>query len=129
MKVVESNKQKGVYIIPECPGCKGIHFINTSGANSGPVWTFNGNLEKPTFRASLLVRSGKYVGSLSTEERERLANDPDYAEFNILCHSFITNGTIEFCNDSSHSLSGKAVELPEVDVDSSFYNAWLNGNY
>lgn len=99
-----------------CPGCKTYHFINDKetdintteyeklGLNPPDVWIFNNDFESPTIRASVLTRrhcfnpdTGKY-----DKEIER-------------CHSFITNGQIQFLSDCHHALAGKTVELPEIN--------------
>ncbi len=36
-----------------CPACEQLHVFDDR-------WTFNGNMEKPTFRASMLVHEHKY---------------------------------------------------------------------
>lgn len=72
-----------------CPGCGCGHMFDKR-------WTFNGDLDKPTFRASMLVR------------HHRFGKD-------ILCHSFVTDGRIEFLSDSTHELAGKTVDLPDFD--------------
>lgn len=74
-----------------CPGCKELHALNTT-------WTFNNSFEKPTVRPSVLVR-----GWLNK-------NIPSG-----VCHSFITDGKIEFLTDCSHELKGQTVELLEID--------------
>ncbi len=66
-----------------CPGCEEVHAI-------GPNWTFNDNFIKPTFNPSVLVTG----------------HNPIYR-----CHSFITDGKIQFLEDCSHKLVGKTVEL------------------
>lgn len=80
----------------DCPGCGAMHrAIVKWGATAGrtePAWTFNGNLDRPTFSPSF--RHG-------TGSRQ--------------CHYFIREGRIEFCADSSHALAGQTVEMPEVD--------------
>lgn len=68
-----------------CPGCDMEHGLDHR-------WTFNGNLDRPTFRPSLLVTYPK-----------------------MRCHSFITAGRIEFLQDSTHHLSGQTVDLPEIE--------------
>jgi len=75
-----------------CPGCRTHHALTTK-APKGPIWTFNGDLNRPTFRASLLC---------------------DYGEGKV-CHSFITDGKIEFLNDCYHELKGTTVEMEEVE--------------
>jgi len=74
-----------------CPGCKGYHaFTTKSPKTSG--WTFNGDVEKPTFSPSLLVWGSR------PEER---------------CHLFMKDGKIQFLSDCHHELAGKTVECPE----------------
>jgi hypothetical protein len=75
-----------------CPACKEEHQLNEG-------WSFNGNVEKPTFSPSLLVQGGR-------------GWDESYQDF--VCHSFIKDGKIQFLNDCSHELRGKTVELLEV---------------
>lgn len=59
-------------------------------------WTFNGDLDKPTFTPSLLV-----TGYLNKENP------------NGICHSFITNGEIQYLSDSTHAYAGGTIDLPE----------------
>lgn len=56
----------------------------------GSVWTWNGDKEKPTVRASILVRG------------------------QFRCHSFVTDGKIQFLGDCTHELKGQTVDLPNV---------------
>ena len=76
-----------------CPGCKNHHAYTLKSPGFVP-WTFNNNLEKPTFTPSLLCNK-------------------DYPESR--CHLFITNGVIDFCDDCFHELKGqKGVEIPPL---------------
>lgn len=85
-----------------CPGCKSGHEINVDRPNSsGAKWSFDGNMERPTFTPSVNIRWGKFAGQC------------DYDEGGI-CHYFITAGRISFCSDSTHSLSGQTVDLPDI---------------
>ena len=86
-----------------CPGCNDRHVIQY-GEGKGPRWTWNGNAEKPTFTPSVLVRY------------EAVPEAPDdMAEWRTerLCHSYVTDGRIEFLSDCTHDLVGKTVDLPE----------------
>lgn len=76
-----------------CPGCKEAHPFDQR-------WTFNGNYDLPTFTPSLRV-----MGAREGETK---------------CHSFVTNGRIEFCGDSPHALAGQTVDLPEWDDETSW---------
>lgn len=74
-----------------CPGCDMAHCINDT------VWTFNGDDDHPTIQPSIHVQGG------STS---------------INCHSFVTDGRIQFLGDSSHHLAGQTVELPAWPIGS-----------
>lgn len=81
-----------------CPGCDECHSIPVShGVEDGRGWAFNGDYDKPTITPSILVNVGGFC-----------PGQP-------ICHSFITNGRIEFCHDSTHDLAGHTVDLPEFD--------------
>lgn len=72
-----------------CPGCRCGHavWVNRKASN-GAIWTFNGDEDKPTFKPSLLVDS--------TRGR---------------CHSYVTDGQIQFLDDCTHDLKGQTVPL------------------
>jgi hypothetical protein len=65
-----------------------FHYKNRSNAS----WTFDGNLEQPSFHPSMNI-------------------GPSY------CHYWLRNGKIEFCGDCHHSLKGQTVELPAFERD------------
>lgn len=73
----------------QCPGCGALHsFIlaNDDGTiPTGPVWTWDGNVESPTFSPSMLVRWGD----------------------GEVCHSFVEAGRWRFLDDSTHALAGE----------------------
>ena len=80
-----------------CPGCGWPHTISVGPDEcfpSRPLWSWNGDDEKPTFSPSILVRGG---------------------ELNGICHSFVRDGQIQFLPDCKHALAGKTVELPDWD--------------
>lgn len=82
-----------------CPGCRATHPFEVDAPNN-TGWQWNGSIERPTFTPSLLV----YGGGISNRPR---------------CHSFVTDGRIQFLSDSTHELSGQTIEIPAWDsVDS-----------
>lgn len=118
----EEEKAKGVYMI-ECPGCKMYHSIAVGQPfQNGAQWSFNGNLESPTFEPSLLVKMGKYANPEWWEERKwrnegkspEEQEDLDEGYVHIICHSFIRNGQIQFLSDCTHELANQTVELPTI---------------
>lgn len=64
----------------------------------GPHWGFNGDLDRPTFTPS--------INSVHTTSKAK-----------HVCHSFITDGRIQFLGDCTHALAGQTVDLPEVDTE------------
>lgn len=95
-----------------CPGCKTHHVIATVVPQSnGAKWAFNGNMDKPTFTPSLLVRTGKYVPGHADFDDEGIES------LNVICHSFITDGRIQFLGDCTHELKNQTVDLPEIDSE------------
>jgi len=94
---------EGNGLVFRCPGCDDLHQIQ-HGEGDGPRWMFNGNVDKPSFTPSILVT---YPANPDAEE--------EFKEWRTerRCHSFVTDGNIQFLTDSTHSLAGKTVPLPE----------------
>jgi len=82
----------------ECPGCGMSHCV-TVGPGEGPRWTWDGNAAAPTFSPSLLVR---YTWGPQKEQ--------------VVCHSYIRNGRIEFLADCTHARAGQTVDIPGYDT-------------
>jgi hypothetical protein len=100
MKVMELSCEPEKYLF-WCPACHCCHWFKTTPPE--PQWTRNNNIDKPTVRASILVRHGKYLDK----------NDPTKYE-KIICHLYITDGNIEYLSDCTHNLAGKTVEMEHV---------------
>jgi hypothetical protein len=78
-----------------CPACRSGHVFDSR-------WQFNGSLELPTFTPSMMVNGDDPKGR---------------------CHSYVTNGQIQFLQDSAHRLSGQTVDLPPVNAAEETINA------
>ena len=109
-KLIVSSGQEYVYF--ECPGCNGLHQICV------PQWGWNRSEESPTFTPSVLVTFGHYVDGTPEADcpiciriRER---DKDQTPCGR-CHSFVTDGKIQYLSDCSHQYAGQTIELPESD--------------
>lgn len=86
-----------------CPGCKTVHAIGI-----GPSYhSFNGNFEAPTFKPSLLC----------TWTQFEVANDPKTKPVDWRCHSYITDGKIQFLGDCTHALAGQTVEMFDIEEE------------
>lgn len=91
-----------------CLGCNTEHFINDalttiSNLPESHIWTFNDDFDKPTIRASILTRI--YIQNENTKVYD--------VEINR-CHSFITDGSIQYLSDCQHKLAGQTIELPNI---------------
>jgi hypothetical protein len=83
------------YVAIRCPACKHPHLFTI--INDGrPRWEFNHNMEAPTFTPSMLCTWTEPSG----DKR---------------CHSYVTDGKIQFLSDCTHDLKNQTVELPEYD--------------
>jgi hypothetical protein len=94
----------------QCPGCNETHSIQI-GEGSGPRWSWNGDKDKPTFKPSVLVTYDHWVppyefGKPKPEHQTQVKD---------ICHTFITDGQIQFLNDCTHSLAGQTVGLPSIN--------------
>lgn len=95
---------KKLYANPEgsymfhCPGCGMLHIVHVEKPNgAGAQWTFNRSGDTPTFSPSILVTWQRQI-------------DGEWRD--MICHSFVREGMIQFCDDSTHKLAGHTVELP-----------------
>lgn len=111
-----------------CPGCKEMHQITVQvdPNRQGPIWGFNGDYDRPTFTPSVLVR-----GIRSPSGADVMTDDEDEeydalfaqggrdavltSRFGSCCHSFVTDGQIQFLGDCTHSLAGQTVPLRPFD--------------
>lgn len=98
-------KKLGGRLCFECPGCHELHCVTDA-------WTFNGDLERPTFSPSVLVRGTKPI---SDDEHARIMQGEKIQPVPFVCHSFVRDGKIQFLNDCTHDLAGQTVELPDVE--------------
>lgn len=105
-------RQSGDQILFLCPGCKSEHAVNTT-------WTFNGNFERPTFAPSVLLRTGHFISTFKAGDSCWCTYDAAHPEAPsgfacVICHSFVTDGRIQYLGDCTHAMAGQTVELPEI---------------
>lgn len=94
-----------VMLMHWCPGCDGPHGIIIENAEGRPIWTFDGNYDRPTFTPSV-----RCFTTETTDDQDKPLPAPVER---TLCHYFITAGRIIFCGDSPHALAGQTVDLPD----------------
>lgn len=96
-----------------CPGCKAAHQITVEDTpnRQGPIWGYNGYPDAQTFTPSILVR-----GTLPSDVPEEF-DDPT-KDRPFVCHSFVTDGRIQFPGDCTHALAGQTTGLPNFPSSS-----------
>lgn len=85
-----------LFKIPDRKGFFGSNIlpVQLKGTRAGTGnWTWNGDCEKPTLKPSLVLAIGS----------------------DTKCHTWITDGKVQFLADSTHELSGTTVDLEDVE--------------
>jgi Family of unknown function (DUF6527) len=85
---------RGRHVI-RCPACQETHHLLVK-PDHDRGWTFNGDMDQPTFSPSLLVTY-------------------DGADGRRVCHSYIVGGRMGFLTDCTHAMRGQTVDLPHFD--------------
>jgi predicted RNA-binding Zn-ribbon protein involved in translation (DUF1610 family) len=120
MKVKDARYWDGRALSFVCPGCGDSHLVtvkpNPEKPGERPVWGWNGSYDAPTFTPSLLVTSGHYVSGESPDTCWQCQH-PDCGFTCYRCHSFVTDGRIQFLSDCTHALAGQTVDLPEIEIE------------
>jgi hypothetical protein len=100
-----------------CPGCKGFHTIYVNGGTY--TWGWNGSKEKPTFTPSILIRTGCHAPQFNSNQHCWCTYELRIGKKSPFkcgtCHSFVTDGKIQFLSDCSHELAGQTVDLPTLE--------------
>jgi hypothetical protein len=98
-----------------CPACDKAHRFEILGEDGshpprpqGDYWTWDGNLEAPTFEPSMLVHWTGPTG-FTNDNPAPLGYDGPSEEHR--CHSFLRAGRWEFLADSTHALAGQTVDM------------------
>jgi len=100
--VFEATHLKLKFPIAFAPLSERIVSIQTSGKREGTSnWTWDGDVIRPTLRPS--VRTHWQAGDGNGNPA------PD-----ILCHSFVTDGMVQFLSDCTHELAGQTVPLTDL---------------
>lgn len=93
-----------------CPGCNEHHGIPVNGSRG---WEWNGSLERPTVKPSILVRQTLYGPERLTFSNYKGEYPPSEVAQGV-CHSYVFDGCIQFLGDCTHSLAKQTVELPDI---------------
>lgn len=83
-----------------CPACLEMHVYQV-GVEGHPNWTFNGDMDRPSFQPSMRIRWGKHADVKCEDEGG-------------ICHYFLTGGRLLYCGDCTHALANQQVDLPDL---------------
>jgi hypothetical protein len=76
-----------------CPGCKCDHGVWTTESKYNKcTWTFNGDIDRPTFLPSIMIRHG----------------------LDMVCHSYVTDGIIHYLGDCTHEFAGQSIPMEDI---------------
>ena len=85
-----------------CPACDaaGLGHAHVFAARTadGRGWSFNGDVERPTFSPSMLATCTYGEDGRKT-----------------VCHSFVRDGRVEYLADCTHALAGQTIDLPAFE--------------
>jgi hypothetical protein len=89
-----------------CVGCQTNHRVPVTGPRK---WNWNGSEEKPTLTPSIKVTWHKTTDAGTARVTDSNGNDVMH-----VCHSFVTEGRIQYLGDCTHELAGQTVDLEEM---------------
>ena len=98
-----------------CPGCGEEHVLPVGSGNGETYarWQFNGDLDKPTFTPSVLAMGNKLVRDADGEWTGEWEKDAAGNPMPYVCHSFVTDGRIQFLGDCTHGLVNQTVDMTD----------------
>lgn len=105
------NGKKETGMMFYCPACRTLHRyrLTQPEGSTMPLWSFNGSMGRPSFTPSLLLYTlkGKHIDGKWVADGPRI----------VICHLFVTDGVIEYCDDNPHALKGQKIPLPDIPPD------------
>ncbi|HEV3492443.1 MAG TPA: DUF6527 family protein [Reyranella sp.] len=91
---------------------RSLHCASLRSEN--PVWTLNGDVNKPTFNPSVRIAGKQTVRDAEGNWTGEWARDADGNPVDRCCHYFLKEGQLQFLGDCTHALKGQTVPLPEL---------------
>lgn len=76
-------------------------------------WTFDGNVEKPTFTPSVRI-GGKQAIIVNGRWTGEWKRDAQGNALNYCCHYNLVRGELDYCPDCTHSMANTKVPLPPI---------------
>ena len=113
MDVVEVlDSDRGLMVWFRCPGCGENHGLPVGEGVRHPRWTFNNDKQKPTLTPSILSRS---TVSITDEQHAAIMRGEKVTPVDVVCHSFVKDGMIQFLSDCTHKFAGQTLPLKPIE--------------
>lgn len=99
-----------------CPACRTGHLVTVERdphLPGGPCWGWNGSGDAPTFTPSILLRGTQVRRDENGKWTGEWIRGADGEPLPLVCHSFVTDGRIQYLSDCTHALAGQTVDLPD----------------
>lgn len=110
MRVKPAKGADGVsYVSFVCQGCDERHVVPVDGPRA---WGWNGNIDRPTLTPSILITGKRRI---TDDEYRRILAGEQLEIPGRVCHTFVTDGRIQFLGDCTHALAGQTADLLEVE--------------
>jgi hypothetical protein len=90
-----------------CPACGEMHPLPDG-------WTFDGNLEAPTFSPSFKHTGVQIIKDAGGEWTGEWVKDASGAVAPWCCHYVVTAGQVAYCGDSTHAMANMTVPMPDL---------------
>lgn len=91
-----------------CPGCHEAHAVSIHPSG----WSWDENPTTPTIAPSIKVSSLKLLKDENYRWTGGWVRDAQGKTIPTLCHSYISEGEIQFLADCTHALANQTVPLP-----------------
>jgi len=101
-----------------CQGCDMLHQVAV-GDGPGPRWGYNDNPEAPTFTPSVLVQWDQAEPPATNADVVAKIRSGEIVQTRVhkICHTFITDGRVQFLGDCTHQFAGQTLDLPDLPED------------
>jgi hypothetical protein len=103
--------QNGKVVQLWCPGCDEEHQLLINNPEHG--WDWNGDAVLPTFRPSLKTGGMRTTKDVEGRWNGEWVRDEEGKGIDEICHSYITDGVMDFLGDSTHALAGQQARILE----------------
>lgn len=107
--------EEASHVMIQTPGplCNRFMPVMLKGRREGSgKWTWNGNTERPTLMPSILTTT---TDELTDDELDRIKSGEKVEPREIRCHTWITDGKVQFLPDCSHEFAGQTLDLLDID--------------